>query len=108
VDTSMGFIASPVVVLAAGVGTSLLCAPLGVEVPVASSPALLARVTAPANLIRTLVSYAQEARQAAEGQVLVPRDYRGETTNGDLRRAGQEAARLLADTFSVDSGVDPP
>jgi glycine/D-amino acid oxidase-like deaminating enzyme len=103
-DTSTGFMASPTVVLATGVGTSPLCAPLGVEVPVASSPALLARFTAPAQLIRTLVTWPQEARQAADGQVLVPRDHRGETTSGDLWRAGQDAARLLADTFT--SGED--
>ncbi len=98
-DTTQGFVACPQVVLAAGVGTSLLCAPLEVAVPVAASAALLARFEAPSRLVRTLVTHPQEARQAADGRLLVSLDHRGEATQGELTQRGQEAARLLAATF---------
>ncbi len=99
VDTSAGFVACSQVVLAAGVGTALLCARLGVEVPVGASPALLARFAAPPGLIRTLVTHPLEGRQTADGGLLVPLDHRGETTQGELRQRAQEAAGLLAATF---------
>jgi glycine/D-amino acid oxidase-like deaminating enzyme len=99
VDTPTGVIRSSRVVLAAGVGTSLLCAPLGVQVPAASSPALLLRFSAPPGLIRTLVTHPQEARQDADGTVLVAWDYSGETTQSELRRTAQNSARRLAATF---------
>lgn len=99
VNTSTESIASAKVVVAAGVGTSLLCAPLGIEVPVASSPALLVRFIAPPGLIQTLLTYPQEARQAADGHLLVPWDYAGQTTQDELRWTAQDPARGLAATF---------
>lgn len=99
VETSSGPDGCRTVVLAAGAGTPLLCAPLGVDLPVAPSPALLLRFTAPPGLVRTLVASPQfEARQSG-GCLLLAGAYAGEVTQGELRRTGQEAARWLAATF---------
>lgn len=98
-DTSMGFVASRTVVVAAGAGTPLLCAPLGVDLPVAPSAALLLRFTAPLGLVRTLVTCPQiEARQS-DGSLLVAREYAGEITRSELRRTAQDTARRLGATF---------
>ena len=48
VETASGFVACRTVVLAAGVGAVPLCAALGVELPVAASPARLAALQRPA------------------------------------------------------------
>jgi glycine/D-amino acid oxidase-like deaminating enzyme len=105
VHTSTGAVRSSNVVLATGAGTSLLCAPLGVTVPVASSAALLMRFVAPPGLIRTLVTYPQQARQAPDGEVLVAWGYAGETTQSELRRTARESARRLAATFIGGEGA---
>ncbi|WP_306213897.1 NAD(P)/FAD-dependent oxidoreductase [Actinoplanes sp. RD1] len=65
--------AADMVVLAAGVDTARLCAPLGIDLPVRPSPAVLMRFAAPPGLVRTLVdSPGLEVRQAADGTLLVP------------------------------------
>jgi glycine/D-amino acid oxidase-like deaminating enzyme len=56
VDTAGGPFSGTTVVLAAGVATAALAAPLGVRVPVAPSPATLVRLRAPAGLVRTVIS----------------------------------------------------
>lgn len=55
VDTAAGPLSGATVVLAAGVATAALAAPLGVQVPVEPSPATLFRFRAPAGLVRTVV-----------------------------------------------------
>lgn len=55
VETAVGRLAGATVVLAAGVATAALAAPLGVHVPVDPSPATLFRFSAPAGLVRTVV-----------------------------------------------------
>ena len=55
VGTAAGPLAGATVVLAAGVATAALGAPLGVRVPVDPSPATLFRLRAPAGLVRTVV-----------------------------------------------------
>ena len=47
VDTSSGPVPADFVVLAAGVDVPALCRPLSVDLPVASSPAVLVRLAAP-------------------------------------------------------------
>lgn len=98
-DTSSGFVASRTVVLATGVGTTLLCAPLGVELPVTPAPALLLRFTAPIGLVRTLVTCPQFEAHQSGGSLLVAREYSGEITQGELRRTGQDTARRLSAAF---------
>jgi glycine/D-amino acid oxidase-like deaminating enzyme len=56
VETTAGFLAGATVVLAAGVATAALAAPLGVDVPVEPSPATLFRFRAPAGLVRRVVN----------------------------------------------------
>ncbi len=55
VETAAGPLAGTTVVLAAGVATAGLGAPLGVRVPVDPSPATLLRFRAPPGLVRTVV-----------------------------------------------------
>ncbi|MEW2503874.1 FAD-dependent oxidoreductase [Amycolatopsis sp. NPDC047767] len=55
VETAAGPLAGATVVLAAGVATAALAAPLGIRVPVEPSPATLFRLRAPAGLVRTVV-----------------------------------------------------
>ncbi|MEV4601330.1 FAD-dependent oxidoreductase [Amycolatopsis sp. NPDC049253] len=55
VETAAGPLAGATVVLAAGVATAALAAPLGIRVPVDPSPATLLRLRAPAGLVRTVV-----------------------------------------------------
>lgn len=55
VETAAGPLAGATVVLAAGVATAALAAPLGLRVPVDPSPATLFRLRAPAGLVRTVV-----------------------------------------------------
>ncbi len=102
VRTSAGTVPADAVVLAAGVRTPELCAPLGFELPVAPSPALLVRAEAPAHLVRTVVAGPSlEVRQDADGQVLIAVDHHGEVGPEDLRRAGEAALRRLSAAFDT-------
>jgi glycine/D-amino acid oxidase-like deaminating enzyme len=56
VETAAGPLSGATVVLAAGVATAALAAPLGICVPVDPSPATLFRLRAPAGLVRTVVN----------------------------------------------------
>ncbi|MFC5290498.1 NAD(P)/FAD-dependent oxidoreductase [Actinokineospora guangxiensis] len=82
VETAAGFCAGDTVVLAAGVATAALAAPLGVDVPVEPSPATLFRFSAPPGLVRTVVHTADfDLRQA---------------TPSSLHAAADSAERTLA------------
>jgi glycine/D-amino acid oxidase-like deaminating enzyme len=98
VDTSNGFVPGRTVVVAAGVQTPVLCASVGVDLPVSASPALLARFTAPPGLVRTLVKAAEiEVRQAPDDVLLAALEYTGELGQEDLMRTGQAALSRLHD-----------
>ncbi|WP_327222729.1 NAD(P)/FAD-dependent oxidoreductase [Kibdelosporangium aridum] len=56
VETAVGPLSATTVVLAAGVATAALGAPLGVRVPVEPSPCPLFRLRSPAGLVRTVVN----------------------------------------------------
>lgn len=100
VDTTAGFLPSDTAVLTAGSDVPLLCAPLGVDLPVAPSPALLVRLTGPPGLVRTLVSTPDlEVRQGADGTLLVAAEHTGETSRTDLDRAGRTVLDRLRATF---------
>ncbi|HEU5486036.1 MAG TPA: FAD-binding oxidoreductase [Microlunatus sp.] len=80
VETVAGTIAAATVVLAAGVATASLCAPLGVRVPVASSPAMLLRFRAPAGLVHTVVHNRDfDLRQVGSDQLLAAADSPSQT-----------------------------
>jgi glycine/D-amino acid oxidase-like deaminating enzyme len=102
VRTSSGSVRADTVVLTAGVDAPMLCRPLGFDLPVAPSPALLIRFTAPPGLVRTLVATPDlEVREAADGQLLVPAEYTGEIDDDDLRRAGETMLRRLTAGFDA-------
>ena len=75
VETSAGPLVGGTVVLAAGVATPALAAPLGVEVPVEPSSCPSLRFRAPPALVRTVVSTEDfDLRQIAPDQLLAAAD----------------------------------
>jgi len=100
VDTSAGFLPADTVVLAAGVGVPLLCAPLGFDVPVAPSPAVLLRFDAPDDVVRTLVASPQvEIRQGRDGELLATGDVEA-PLGRDLEEAGRRTLAAVTATFA--------
>ncbi|KOY15792.1 NAD(P)/FAD-dependent oxidoreductase [Paenibacillus xylanivorans] len=96
VHTSNGFLESDVVVLAAGIGVSELCNPLGCPVPVTSSPSILIRMKTKNKLIRTLISNAQfEARQLTDYTLLAAEDYIDESEENGPEAVGKRAFDTL-------------
>lgn len=103
VETSSGVVPAGTVVLAAGIDVPVLCASLGVRLPVAPLPALLLRITAPAGVVRTIVSSPEiEVREASDGHLLVAATHNGEHTNTELARTAHEVRHRLTATFTVD------
>ncbi|MFI6619341.1 NAD(P)/FAD-dependent oxidoreductase [Streptomyces sp. NPDC050528] len=97
--TSAGFHAATTVVLTAGTTIPELCERLPVDLPMASSPATLARVTTPPGLVRTIVASPDfEVREVREGHLLlvVPQ---AEGTAGNRERVAQDALRDLKAAF---------
>jgi glycine/D-amino acid oxidase-like deaminating enzyme len=75
VETAAGPLSGATVVLAAGVATAALAAPLGVRVPVEPSPATLFRFRAPAGLVRTVVNTEDfDLRQVATDRMIAAAD----------------------------------
>jgi glycine/D-amino acid oxidase-like deaminating enzyme len=75
VETAAGPCSGTTVVLAAGVATATLAAPLGIRVPVDPSPATLLRLRAPARLVRTVVNTRDfDLRQVSTEQVIAAAD----------------------------------
>ncbi|SDT21954.1 FAD-binding oxidoreductase [Jiangella sp. DSM 45060] len=75
VETTAGPVAGTTVVLAAGVATAALAAPLGVRVPVEPAPATLFRFRAPAGLVRTVVNTQDfDLRQVAADRLVAAAD----------------------------------
>lgn len=75
IETADGPISAGTVVLAAGVATAALAAPLGVRVPVDPSPATLFRFRAPADLVRTVVNTQDfDLRQVASDRIIAAAD----------------------------------
>lgn len=75
VETATGPLSGATVVLAAGVATAALGAPLGLRVPVEPSPATLFGLRAPAGLVRTVVNTRDfDLRQVATDQLLAAAD----------------------------------
>lgn len=80
VETAGGPRAATTVVLAAGVATAALAAPLGVAVPVEPSPCPLFRLRAPAGLVRSVVNTEDfDLRQVAPDQLIAAADSRERT-----------------------------
>ena len=102
VETASDFMACRTVVLAAGVGAVPLCAALGVELPVAASPAQLLRFSGPPGLVRTVVSTPElDVRQSADGTVLVAVAADAQPPRLDASFTGAEALRLVDDRVGM-------
>ncbi len=103
VESSAGRVGADTVVVAAGVDAPVRGRALGFDLPVAPSPALLMRFAAPPGLVRTLIVGPDlEIREAAEGELLVPAAYHGESDHDALRQAGEQMRRRLVATFGSD------
>jgi glycine/D-amino acid oxidase-like deaminating enzyme len=75
VETAAGPLSGATVVLAAGVATAALAAPLGIRIPVDPSPATLFRLRAPAGLVRTVVNTQDfDLRQVATDRMIAAAD----------------------------------
>jgi glycine/D-amino acid oxidase-like deaminating enzyme len=75
VETAAGPLSGATVVLAAGVATAALAAPLGLRVPVDPSPATLFQFRAPAGLVRTVVNTEDfDLRQVAADRIIAAAD----------------------------------
>jgi glycine/D-amino acid oxidase-like deaminating enzyme len=88
------------VVVAAGIGSTALCATAGMSLPMVSSPAIMVRLRGSAGLVRGIVANDMfEARQDVDGTVLMPLDYNRESSTEELMQAGEEARRLFVKSF---------
>jgi len=105
VETAAGPLSDAIVVLAAGVATAALGAPLGIRVPVDPSPATLFRLRAPAGLVRTVVNTRDfDLRQVATDRLLAAADS-PERTLAAVRSTFRGAASV--ELLSTRVGVRP-
>lgn len=105
VETTAGPVSGERVVLAAGVATAALAAPLDVDVPVGPSPATLFRFRAPASLLRTVVNNADfDLRQVAPDRLIAAADS-PERTLAAIRSAFRGAADV--ELLSARVGARP-
>ncbi|MEV0558313.1 FAD-binding oxidoreductase [Streptomyces sp. NPDC050597] len=103
VDTTAGLLSGATVMLAAGVATAALGAPLGVHVPVEPSPSPLFRLSAPAGLVRTVVNTEDfDLRQVAADRLIAAADS-PERTLAAVRSTfhGAESVELLSTRLGV-------
>jgi glycine/D-amino acid oxidase-like deaminating enzyme len=100
VETTGGFLEAGTVVLASGADVAVLCAPLGVAVPIAPSAAILLRLAGPPDLVRTVVATPDmEVRAARDGELLAPVEYAGEATAAELARSAERVRVRVAEMF---------
>jgi glycine/D-amino acid oxidase-like deaminating enzyme len=107
VRTSTGVLPATTVVLATGTGTAALCAGVGIEVPVLSSPAVLVRLRAAPGLVRTIVGSPElEVRQVPDGTLLAPLAYEGQTSRAALQETAERTRRAVLRYFPAASDVE--
>jgi glycine/D-amino acid oxidase-like deaminating enzyme len=97
--TSTGLHAATTVVLTAGTNIPKLCERLPADLPIAASPATLARVAAPPGLVKSIVAGPHfEVREVRDGDLLlaVPQ---AEGTTGEPRLAVEDAVQHLRTAF---------
>ena len=106
IESTGGFFAADTVVLAAGADVPVLCAPLGVALPVAPSPAVLVRLAGPPDLVRTVVATPEvEVRAGRAGELLAALGYAGEATAAELARSAERARVRINDMFHAGEDV---
>lgn len=96
--TSKGYIEADIVVLATGTAISELTKPLGLDVPVNSSPAIIIRMKSPKRLIHTLISNSRfEARQLSDNTLIAAEDYLDTHGENGPEEIGKRAFETLRD-----------
>ncbi|MGW6275324.1 NAD(P)/FAD-dependent oxidoreductase [Streptomyces sp. NPDC055060] len=96
--TPAGLHAAATVVLTAGTDSGRLCQPLPVDLGIASSPATLARVTAPPGLVKTIVARPDfEVREVRDGHLLLVVPHVAGTAA--LERSAQNALQRMKGAF---------
>lgn len=102
VQCSVGVYPASRVVLAAGVDVARLCAPLGVLLPVAPSPALLLRASSPPGLVRTIVAGpTYEGRESHDGHLLMTAPYDERVADAALTRHVQQTLDRVQASFGA-------
>lgn len=97
--TPTGPLAAETVVLAAGTDVRRLCAPLPVDLALAASPAILARIAAPPGLVRTIVARPDfEVREVRDGELLMVLPHVADSA-APPEDAGHVALRQLRTAF---------
>jgi glycine/D-amino acid oxidase-like deaminating enzyme len=100
VESSAGVFRSDVVVLASGSDAPALCQPLGIALPVTSSPAVLVEVAATAGRVRGVVATPDlEVREARDGRLLVTVPYPAGAGAREPHVLAAHARRLVGATL---------
>ena len=98
--SSAGFLPASMVVLAAGTEVGALAGWCGVTLPIAGSPAVLLRVSAPPGLVRTIVAGPEfEAREVRDGHLLLTAPYDDQLSSTALERLAYQTLARLRSTF---------
>jgi glycine/D-amino acid oxidase-like deaminating enzyme len=99
-------ISTDIVVVAAGVGTNKLIEPIGLRLPIESSPALLVRLKTPRALVNRIVaSPPREVRQFSADIIVTPEEGIEGGLDAAAERALADVQRMLtgAETTQLDS-----
>lgn len=95
------------VVLAAGTGSPELCRPLGIDLPIRSSPAIRLRFRAPGALVRGIVQNpAFEVRQPAAGTLFAAENYIDASPENGPDAVAQRALRAIRAGLRGGAGLE--
>jgi glycine/D-amino acid oxidase-like deaminating enzyme len=97
-----------VVVLAAGTGISELCDPIGVVLPIKSSPAILLRFTTPGRLVNSIISSPEfEIRQPSGDSLLAAEDYIDDSPENGPDAIAQRALAAIQQGLRGGEAIKP-
>jgi glycine/D-amino acid oxidase-like deaminating enzyme len=106
VRTAQETLAADWVVLAAGTGTGALCKPLGLQLPVETSPAVLVRLQTAGRLANGVISSPEfEIRQASESCLLVAEDYIDDSDENGPDAIAHRTTSVLKERLRGGDGV---
>ncbi len=107
IETPKGPLDADRVVLAAGTGARLLAAPLGLALPVASSPALLLRFKTAGRLVERVISSPDmEIRQASDLSLLAAENYLGPSSENGPDAIAQRTRAVVRKRLRGSDGLD--
>ena len=108
VETEHGGMAADEVIVAAGVGTTSLLAPLGVALPMRSAPGLVLATAPHAPILNgLLITPHMELRQTAEGRLLAIGQLDESAAEGDVAQAAHELFDRVCETVDVGAALSP-